>query len=82
MDFSFNSDQEELRGLTSLVLTDRCTLEHLKEIEGGEGIDASRLVDAVARGEAPPPARSYVPPPVSAQLPPPLASLLSSGGLH
>ena len=39
MDFSFSSDQEELRGLTNRVLTDRCTMEHLKEIEDGEGVD-------------------------------------------
>lgn len=39
MDFSFTSDQEELRALTNRVLTDRCTLEHLKEIEGGAGVD-------------------------------------------
>ena len=39
MDFSFSSDQEELRALTNRVLTDRCTMEHLKEIEDGEGID-------------------------------------------
>jgi len=39
MDFSFSSDQEELRGLVNRVLTDRCTMEHLKEIEDGEGVD-------------------------------------------
>ena len=39
MDFSFSSDQEELRALTNRVLTDRCTIEHLKEIEGEGGID-------------------------------------------
>jgi len=39
MDFSFSSDQEELRGLANRVLTDRCTMEHLKEIEDGEGVD-------------------------------------------
>ena len=39
MDFSFSSDQEELRGLVSRVLSDRCTMEHLKEVEDGEGVD-------------------------------------------
>ncbi|MSW30305.1 MAG: hypothetical protein F2867_08430, partial [Actinobacteria bacterium] len=39
MDFSFSSDQEELRALTNRVLTDRCTMEHLKEIEDAGGID-------------------------------------------
>ena len=39
MDFSFTSDQEELRTLTNRVLTDRCTLERLKEIEGADGVD-------------------------------------------
>jgi alkylation response protein AidB-like acyl-CoA dehydrogenase len=39
MDFSFSSDQEELRGLANRVLTDRCTMEHLKEIEDAGGID-------------------------------------------
>jgi len=39
MDFSFSPDQEELRALANRVLTDRCTLEHLKEIEQGEGVD-------------------------------------------
>jgi len=39
MDFSFSSDQEELRGLTNRVLTDRCTMEHLKEIEDADGVD-------------------------------------------
>ena len=37
MDFSFTSDQEELRGLANRVLTDRCTPEHLKEVAFGEG---------------------------------------------
>ena len=39
MDFSFSSDQEELRGLVSRVLTDRCTMEHLKDVEQDGGID-------------------------------------------
>ena len=39
MDFSFSSDQEELRALTNRVLTDRCTMEHLKEVEDVGGID-------------------------------------------
>ena len=39
MDFSFSADQEELRALTNRVLTDRCTMEHLKEIEAAGGID-------------------------------------------
>jgi alkylation response protein AidB-like acyl-CoA dehydrogenase len=37
MDFSFTSDQEELRGLANRVLTDRCTPDHLKEVAFGEG---------------------------------------------
>ena len=37
MDFSFTSDQEELRGLANRVLTDRCTPEHLKEVAFGDG---------------------------------------------
>ena len=37
MDFSFTSDQEELRGLANRVLTDRCTQDHLKEVAFGEG---------------------------------------------
>jgi alkylation response protein AidB-like acyl-CoA dehydrogenase len=37
MDFSFTSDQEELRGLANRVLTDRCAPEHLKEVAFGEG---------------------------------------------
>lgn len=37
MDFSFTSDQEELRGLASRVLTDRCTQDHLKDVAFGEG---------------------------------------------
>lgn len=37
MDFSFTSDQEELRGLANRVLTDRCTQDHLKEIAFGDG---------------------------------------------
>ena len=32
MDFSFSSDQEELRSLANRILTDRCTHEHLKEV--------------------------------------------------
>jgi alkylation response protein AidB-like acyl-CoA dehydrogenase len=39
MDFSFSSDQEELRALTNRVLTDRCTPEHLKEVEANGGVD-------------------------------------------
>jgi 3-oxocholest-4-en-26-oyl-CoA dehydrogenase beta subunit len=37
MDFSFTSDQEELRGLANRVLTDRCTQDHLKAVAFGEG---------------------------------------------
>src|SRR6478609_5538509 len=37
MDFSFTSDQDELRGLASRVLGDRCTQDHLKEVAFGEG---------------------------------------------
>src|SRR4051794_9087482 len=37
MDFSFSSDQDELRGLASRVLADRCTQDHLKEVAFGEG---------------------------------------------
>ena len=37
MDFSFTSDQEELRGLANRVLTDRCTPDHLKEVAFGDG---------------------------------------------
>jgi acyl-CoA dehydrogenase len=37
MDFSFSSDQEELRSLANRVLTDRCTQEHLKEVAFGDG---------------------------------------------
>ena len=37
MDFSFTSDQEELRSLANRVLTDRCSPEHLKEVAFGEG---------------------------------------------
>lgn len=39
MDFSLTPDQEELRGLTARVLADRCTMEHLKEVEAGSGVD-------------------------------------------
>jgi len=37
MDFSFTSDQEELRGLANRVLTDRCTPDHLKAVAFGDG---------------------------------------------
>jgi 3-oxocholest-4-en-26-oyl-CoA dehydrogenase beta subunit len=37
MDFSFTSEQEELRALAHRVLTDRCTQEHLKEVAFGDG---------------------------------------------
>ena len=37
MDFSFTSDQEELRRLANRVLTDRCTPEHLKDVAFGDG---------------------------------------------
>jgi alkylation response protein AidB-like acyl-CoA dehydrogenase len=37
MDFSFTSDQEELRSLANRVLTDRCAPDHLKEVAFGEG---------------------------------------------
>lgn len=40
MDFSFTSDQDELRELTRRLLTDRCTLEHLKDVrESDTGVD-------------------------------------------
>lgn len=39
MDFSLTPDQEELRSLTARVLADRCTMEHLKEVEDGTGVD-------------------------------------------
>jgi len=39
MDFSLTPDQEELRALVARVLTDRCTMEHLKEVEDGSGVD-------------------------------------------
>ncbi len=37
MDFSFTSEQEELRALAGRVLTDRCSPEHLKEVAFGDG---------------------------------------------
>ena len=36
MDFSFTSDQEELKGLAARILSDRCTHEHLKEVAASE----------------------------------------------
>lgn len=36
MDFSFSSDQNELRKLTRQILTDACTTEHLKSIARSE----------------------------------------------
>jgi len=40
MDFSFTSDQEELRGLTNRLLTDKATPEHLKTVrESDTGVD-------------------------------------------
>ena len=60
-------------------------LENAAEDGGGAALDPSRLVEAVARGEAPPmppAAVSYAPPTVSAKPPPPLETLLSTGGLH
>ncbi len=40
MDFSFTSDQEELRGLTNRLLTDKVTPEHLKTVrESDTGVD-------------------------------------------
>jgi alkylation response protein AidB-like acyl-CoA dehydrogenase len=39
MDFSLTPDQEELRGLVARVLSDRCTMERLKEVESGSGVD-------------------------------------------
>jgi 3-oxocholest-4-en-26-oyl-CoA dehydrogenase beta subunit len=40
MDFSFTSDQDELRELARRLLTDRCTLEHLKDVRESEtGVD-------------------------------------------
>lgn len=37
MDFSFTSDQDELRGLANRVLADRCTPDHLRDVAFGEG---------------------------------------------
>jgi len=39
MDFSLTPDQQELRGLVARVLSDRCTMERLKEVESGSGVD-------------------------------------------
>jgi len=42
MDFSFSSDQADLRDLTTRVLTDRCTPDHLREVAFGDdstGVD-------------------------------------------
>jgi alkylation response protein AidB-like acyl-CoA dehydrogenase len=40
MDFSFTSDQDELRALAKRLLSDRCTLEHLKTVTSSEtGVD-------------------------------------------
>ncbi|MEY2996543.1 MAG: hypothetical protein RLZZ39_1368, partial [Actinomycetota bacterium] len=36
MDFSFSSDQNELRALTRQILTDACTTEHLKSVMRSE----------------------------------------------
>ena len=39
MDFSLTPDQQELQALAARVLSDRCTMEHLKEVEDGSGVD-------------------------------------------
>ncbi|CAN5653152.1 acyl-CoA dehydrogenase family protein [soil metagenome] len=37
MDFSFTSDQNDLRDLVNRVLTDRCAPEHLRDVAFGDG---------------------------------------------